>query len=232
MAPGCGWSWHQQGPCRTRRNSYGEHMPDQPSPVKQMIGDYAPKLVELTDDVLFGDVWERPGLSKRDRSLVTVVRPRRPQPHRTAPGPPPPCDRQRCHRGRADRGDHPPRVLLRLADGDERDHVGEEALRVRYDAVACTREQNELGEGARWDARRNELLRVDIIAGRVYRDTLTTTAASFPLPSTWCRAPSVRSPRSRATTAGCSLQVVASCTSPPTVRLRRSQTTSLRSARA
>ncbi len=37
-----------------------------------MIGDYAPKLVELTDDVLFGDVWERPGLSKRDRSLVTV----------------------------------------------------------------------------------------------------------------------------------------------------------------
>ncbi len=37
-----------------------------------MIGDYAPKLVELTDDVLFGDVWERPALSKRDRSLVTV----------------------------------------------------------------------------------------------------------------------------------------------------------------
>ena len=52
--------------------SYGEHMPDQPSPAQQLIGDYAPKLVELTDDVLFGDVWERPGLSKRDRSLVTV----------------------------------------------------------------------------------------------------------------------------------------------------------------
>ena len=33
----------------------------------------SPKLVELTDDVLFGDVWERPGLSKRDRSLVTVA---------------------------------------------------------------------------------------------------------------------------------------------------------------
>ncbi|WP_320781582.1 carboxymuconolactone decarboxylase family protein [Streptomyces sp. CRN 30] len=32
----------------------------------------APKLVELTDEVLFGDVWERPGLSPRDRSLVTV----------------------------------------------------------------------------------------------------------------------------------------------------------------
>jgi 4-carboxymuconolactone decarboxylase len=48
-------------------------MPDTPSPAQQMIGDYAPKLVELTDDVLFGDVWERPGLSKRDRSLITVA---------------------------------------------------------------------------------------------------------------------------------------------------------------
>ena len=36
------------------------------------MGDFAPKLAELTDNVLFGDVWERPGLSKRDRSLVTV----------------------------------------------------------------------------------------------------------------------------------------------------------------
>ena len=32
-----------------------------------------PKLAELGRDVLFGDVWERPGLSKRDRSLVTVA---------------------------------------------------------------------------------------------------------------------------------------------------------------
>ena len=40
------------------------------------------------------------------------------------------------------------------------------------EAVACTTEQNHLGEGARWDARRDELLRVDIIAGRVYRETL------------------------------------------------------------
>jgi 4-carboxymuconolactone decarboxylase len=33
----------------------------------------APKLVDLTEKVLFGDVWERPGLSKRDRSLATVA---------------------------------------------------------------------------------------------------------------------------------------------------------------
>jgi 4-carboxymuconolactone decarboxylase len=33
----------------------------------------APKLIDLTEKVLFGDVWERPGLSKRDRSLITVA---------------------------------------------------------------------------------------------------------------------------------------------------------------
>jgi 4-carboxymuconolactone decarboxylase len=48
-------------------------MPDQPSPAQQLIGGFAPKLVELTDDVLFGDVWERPWLSKCDRSLITVA---------------------------------------------------------------------------------------------------------------------------------------------------------------
>jgi 4-carboxymuconolactone decarboxylase len=36
------------------------------------MGDIAPKLAELTDNVLFGDVWQRPGLAKRDRSLVTI----------------------------------------------------------------------------------------------------------------------------------------------------------------
>lgn len=40
---------------------------------QQLIGDFAPKLVDLTDNVLFGDVWERPELSQRDRSLVTVA---------------------------------------------------------------------------------------------------------------------------------------------------------------
>ncbi|HEU5336799.1 MAG TPA: carboxymuconolactone decarboxylase family protein [Terriglobales bacterium] len=40
---------------------------------EQLIGGFAPKLVELTDRVLFDDVWERPQLSKRDRSLITVA---------------------------------------------------------------------------------------------------------------------------------------------------------------
>lgn len=40
---------------------------------QQALGDLAPKLAELTDRVLFGDIWERPGLSPRDRSLATVA---------------------------------------------------------------------------------------------------------------------------------------------------------------
>jgi len=48
-------------------------MTKEPSAARKMLGELAPKLVELTDDVLFGDVWERPQLSKRDRSLATVA---------------------------------------------------------------------------------------------------------------------------------------------------------------
>ncbi len=47
-------------------------MSKQQTTAQKMIGEFAPKLVELTDRVLFDDVWERPELSKRDRSLVTV----------------------------------------------------------------------------------------------------------------------------------------------------------------
>jgi 4-carboxymuconolactone decarboxylase len=43
------------------------------TPAQKAIGDFAPKLVSVTDDVLFGDVWERTKLSKRDRSLISVV---------------------------------------------------------------------------------------------------------------------------------------------------------------
>lgn len=40
---------------------------------QKAIGDFAPKLVELTDEVLFGDVWKREELSPRDRSLITIA---------------------------------------------------------------------------------------------------------------------------------------------------------------
>ncbi|MEK1930196.1 MAG: carboxymuconolactone decarboxylase family protein, partial [Pararhizobium sp.] len=45
----------------------------QQSRAQQLYGDIAPKMAELTDDVLYADIWERPGLAKRDRSLVTVT---------------------------------------------------------------------------------------------------------------------------------------------------------------
>jgi 4-carboxymuconolactone decarboxylase len=44
-----------------------------PSPAQRLVGDIAPKLAQLTDDVLFGDVWARPELARRDRSLVTIA---------------------------------------------------------------------------------------------------------------------------------------------------------------
>jgi 4-carboxymuconolactone decarboxylase len=47
-------------------------MPTQ-SPMRAPWGDVAPRLTEITDSVLFDDVWQRPGLSPRDRSLVTVA---------------------------------------------------------------------------------------------------------------------------------------------------------------
>ena len=43
------------------------------SVVQKAFGDFAPKIAELTDDILFGDIWERPQLSKRDRSLITCA---------------------------------------------------------------------------------------------------------------------------------------------------------------
>jgi 4-carboxymuconolactone decarboxylase len=51
-------------------------MPDQRRQVgggRRAIGEVAPKLAELTDNVLFDDVWNRPGLAARDRSLITVA---------------------------------------------------------------------------------------------------------------------------------------------------------------
>ncbi|CAH0260537.1 hypothetical protein SRABI96_03412 [Peribacillus sp. Bi96] len=46
--------------------------PNDLTPAQKMIGEFAPKLVQLNDDVLFADVWERKELSPRERSLITV----------------------------------------------------------------------------------------------------------------------------------------------------------------
>src|SRR5215203_5654847 len=47
--------------------------PADSSAARDALRAFTPKLVDLTDNVLFGDVWERPGLSKRDRSLITCA---------------------------------------------------------------------------------------------------------------------------------------------------------------
>src|SRR5919206_596988 len=50
-----------------------EPMSRDPKAAQKLMGDFAPKLAELSDEVLFGDLWERPQLSKRDRSLITCA---------------------------------------------------------------------------------------------------------------------------------------------------------------
>jgi len=45
----------------------------EPSGAQKMFGGFAPGLVQFTDDVLFGQVWERAQLSPKERSLVTVA---------------------------------------------------------------------------------------------------------------------------------------------------------------
>ncbi|MGX7000100.1 carboxymuconolactone decarboxylase family protein [Caballeronia sp. KNU42] len=48
-------------------------MTNEPTAARKAFGDFAPALAEYSDKVLFADVWERPGLSPRDRSLITVA---------------------------------------------------------------------------------------------------------------------------------------------------------------
>jgi len=44
-------------------------VPSARNEVRQVI----PRLIEITETLLYPDIWERPGLSKRDRSLITVA---------------------------------------------------------------------------------------------------------------------------------------------------------------
>jgi 4-carboxymuconolactone decarboxylase len=48
-------------------------MAEEPTNARTSFGDIAPHLAELTDKVLFGDVWANTALSPRDRSLVTIT---------------------------------------------------------------------------------------------------------------------------------------------------------------
>jgi len=48
-------------------------MADQPIPPRERVRSTVPKMIELSEQVIYGDIWERPGLSKRDRSMVVVA---------------------------------------------------------------------------------------------------------------------------------------------------------------
>ncbi len=48
-------------------------MSEAPTNARKSFGDIAPHLAEITDKVLFGDVWENTALSPRDRSLITIT---------------------------------------------------------------------------------------------------------------------------------------------------------------
>jgi 4-carboxymuconolactone decarboxylase len=61
---------HAQSGTPAAKDSAGTQ---QQSRAQQLMGATAPKLADLTDSVLYADIWERPQLSKRDRSLVTVA---------------------------------------------------------------------------------------------------------------------------------------------------------------
>ena len=44
-----------------------------PSSSKAKIRAVAPKLFDMIEDTVYADLWERPQLSKRDRSLITIA---------------------------------------------------------------------------------------------------------------------------------------------------------------
>ncbi len=43
------------------------------SPAREAIRGTVPRLAEISDQIIYGEIWERPGLSKRDRSLIVVA---------------------------------------------------------------------------------------------------------------------------------------------------------------
>ena len=113
---------------------------NEPSGARRQFGDFAPALADFTDDVLFGQVWTRPELSPKERSLVTVAA-------LTTSGNTDQlgyhlglAQAERRQRVRTHRGDHPPGLLRRLAEGHVGDGRGQAGLPRRVtQAVAQSR---------------------------------------------------------------------------------------------
>jgi 4-carboxymuconolactone decarboxylase len=48
-------------------------MANSPSSSRDAVRGIVPKMIDLTEKVVYGDIWERPGLNKRDRSLIVIA---------------------------------------------------------------------------------------------------------------------------------------------------------------
>jgi 4-carboxymuconolactone decarboxylase len=48
-------------------------MATQPISPRDLVRSTVPRMIEISEQVIYGDIWERPGLSKRDRSLIVVA---------------------------------------------------------------------------------------------------------------------------------------------------------------
>jgi 4-carboxymuconolactone decarboxylase len=44
-----------------------------PASAKRRFGDFAPALVRYSDEIIYGEVWKRPELGVRERSLITIA---------------------------------------------------------------------------------------------------------------------------------------------------------------
>jgi len=48
-------------------------MATQPISPRDLVRSTVPRMIEISEQVIYGHIWERPGLSKRDRSLIVVA---------------------------------------------------------------------------------------------------------------------------------------------------------------
>jgi Carboxymuconolactone decarboxylase family len=92
----------------------------QPASARDAVRNVVPDLIGYTEKWLFGEVWERPQLSKRDRSLIVVATLIALGREKQLVGHLERALQNGLSKNGTQRSDHPPRLLCRLAGGDDR----------------------------------------------------------------------------------------------------------------